>query len=130
MNELVYATKNLNTYGVYVDSANSWNKPLRTVSKIEIPGRSGDLIIDEGTFNNVTVAYRCFMMTNFKQNYMDLMAWLGSLAGYQRLEFNGDPDVYRMARIQTDVNPITSAFLRQGSFSLSFDCKPQRWLKT
>ena len=129
MNELVFASKNLNQFGLYVDSANSWNKPLRTVTKVQIPGRSGDLVIDEGTFNNVTIAYRCFMMTNFVQNFTDLMAWLGSQPGYQRLEFTGDPQFYRMARIQTDVNPTTTAFLRHGNFTLSFDCKPQRWLK-
>ncbi len=129
MNELIYAGKNLTTeFGCMVDSVNSWVKPERSVDSVEVPGRDGDLIIDKGRFQNVTVPFRCFMMTGWRDNYLDLMNFLGSKTGYNRLEFNGDPNIFRMARILTNVSPNPTAFLRHGNFILSFDCKPQRWL--
>ena len=130
INELVFAGRHLKEFGVVaVDSIDSWDKPQRKVTKIAIPGRSGDLLIDEGAYENVTVPYRCTILNNFKVNYLNLMSYMAAQCGYQRLEFSGDPNVYRMARLQTEVKPEPSPLIRHGSFTLTFDCKPQRWLK-
>ena len=129
MHEIVYAGKNLSEFGAFIDSASSWTKPAKKVTKIAIPGRDGDLLIDEGSYANVTVPFRIIIPKNFTTNYTNLMSWISAVSGYAALEYTGDPMVYRMARIQTDVDPTTQAFLRHGSFTLSFDCKPQRWLK-
>ena len=131
INELVYAGRNLKEYGVLaVDSIEAWGKPLRKVTKIAIPGRSGDLLIDEGAYENVMIPYRCTIPFDFKKNYLNLMVFLLAQKGYQRLEFSGDPMIYRMARLQTDVVPEPGPFLKYGTFTLFFDCKPQRWLKS
>lgn len=130
-NELVFAGTNLIEFGVrQVDSIDAWNKPLRKVTKVTVPGRNGDLLIDEGAFNNVPVPYKLIIPENFRQNYLNLSAWLSSFGGYERLEFSGDPNVYRIARVQSDFSPMASAFIRMGTVVVSFDCKPQRWLKT
>ena len=131
INELVYADRNLKEFGIIaVDSIEAWEKPLRKVTKIAIPGRSGDLLIDEGAYENVTIPFKCIVLRDFKKNYLNMMSFLLAQNGYQRLEFSGDPMIYRMARLQTDVMPTPGAFLQYGSFILSFDCKPQRWLKS
>lgn len=131
MHNLYYAGKDLTSdFSTFVDSVDSWVKPERDVTEFEIPGRNGSLIQDGKRFKNVTVPYRCFIMRDWKRNYLNLMAFLGSKPGYNRLEFSGDPDVYRMARIMTNVLPSPTAFLRHGNFTLPFDCKPQRFLKS
>lgn len=130
-NELVFNGINLADYGVeQVDSINAWAKPAKKITKIAIPGRSGDLLIDEDAYENVPVPYKCIMPRKFKDRYLALMSMLASVTGYKRLEFSGDPNVYRMGRIETAVQPNPSAFLRFGTFTLAFDCQPQRWLKS
>jgi len=130
-NELVFAGTNLIEYGVrQVDSIDAWVKPLRKVSKVVIPGRDGDLLIDEESFENVVVPYKLIIPNNFKENYLALSDWMSGIGDYQRLEFSGDPNVYRMARIQSDLSPVVGAFIRSGTVTVSFDCKPQRWLKS
>lgn len=130
-NELVFNGVNLADYGVeQVDSIDAWSKPAKKITKVAVPGRNGDLLIDEDAYENVPVPYKCIMPRRFKNRYLALMSMLVAVSGYKRLEFSGDPDVYRMARLETDVQPNISAFLRFGSFTLAFDCKPQRWLKS
>lgn len=130
-NYLVYAERNLIEFGVLqVDSIDAWPKPLRKLTKVSVPGRNGDLLIDEGTFENVTIPYKLIIPYGFRQNYLNLASFLCSIAGYKRLEYSGDPEVYRMARVQNDLQPTAGAFIRNGSFVVSFDCKPQRWLKS
>lgn len=130
-NELVFAGVNLRAYGVdQVDSIDAWRKPLRKVTKIAVPGRNGDLIVDGDSYENVVVPYKCTMPSRAKENYLELLAYLGSFGGYERMEFSGDPNYFRLARLQTDVSPDFKAFLRFGSFVLSFDCKPQRFMKS
>lgn len=130
-NELVFAGTNLIEYGVrQVDSIDAWAKPLRKVSKIVIPGRDGDLLIDEESFENVVVPYKLIIPNNFKENYLALSDWMSGFGDYQRLEFSGDPNVYRMARFQSDLSPVAGAFIRSGTVIVSYDCKPQRWLKS
>lgn len=130
-NELVFAGTNLIEYGVrQVDSIDAWAKPLRKVTKVVVPGRNGDLLMDEGAFENVVVPFKLIIPMNFRENYLALSAWMSGFGDYQRLEFSGDPNVYRMARFQSDLNPIASAFIRMGTVTVSFDCKPQRWLKS
>lgn len=130
-NELVFNGINLADYGVeQVDSIDAWAKPSRKYTKVAVPGRNGDLLIDEGAYENVPVPYRCVMPKNFKDNYLALMSMLTSFGGYKRLEYSGDPEVYRMGKLETAVQPIPSSFLKFGTFPLSFDCQPQRWLKS
>ena len=130
-NELVFAGTNLIEYGVrQVDSIDAWVKPLRKVTKIAVPGMNGDLLMDEEAFENVVVPYKLIIPNNFRENYLALSAWMSGFGDYQRLEFSGDPDVYRMARFQSDLNPVAGAFIRMGTVTVSFDCKPQRWLKS
>ena len=130
-NELVFNGINLADYGVtQVDSIDSWAKPSRKYTKVAIPGRNGDLLIDEESYENVPVPYRCIMPNNFKENYLSLLSMLTSFGGYKRLEYTGDPQHFRMGKLETAVQPIPRAFLRFGTFPLSFDCMPQRWLKS
>ena len=42
-------------YGVFISGTGTFNKPERRVKKFTVPGRNGDLTIDEGAFNNLTI---------------------------------------------------------------------------
>ena len=49
--------KSLFDFGVIVTNSPEWVVPQRDVTSVSIPGRSGDLIIDNGRYNNLSIPY-------------------------------------------------------------------------
>lgn len=115
--------------GIYVSGSGTFNSSERDMEKIEVPGRSGDLLIDKKRYKNVTVTYPAFIRTKFKDLTDLARMWLLSDPGYKRLEDTYHPDEYRMARFAGPIDFDVKFQNRAGECSLSFDCKPQRYLK-
>lgn len=119
------------TYGVYITGEAVYNAPERDVEMITIPGRSGSFALDNGRFENIEVSYPAGIYADteadFRQAISDFRNFLCSRKGYVRLQDEYNPDEYRMAVYKSglDVDP---AMLRAGEFTITFDCKPQRWL--
>lgn len=119
------------TYGVYITGEAVYNAPERDVEMITIPGRSGSFALDNGRFENIEVSYPAGIYADteadFRQAISDFRNFLCSRKGYVRLQDEYNPDEYRMAVYKSglDVDP---ALLRAGEFTITFDCKPQRWL--
>ena len=119
------------TYGVYITGEAVYNAPERDVEMITIPGRSGSFALDNGRFENIEVSYPAGIFAeteaDFRQAISDFRNFLCSRKGYVRLQDEYNPDEYRMAVYKSglDVDP---AMLRAGEFTITFDCKPQRWL--
>lgn len=120
--------------GIYVDSSLSFNKPKKNVETFTIPGRNGSLIIDEGTWGNVMITYPAFIKETqgltFREIFQRLIRQLAPLSGYQRIETDYEPNYYRLGRVIVPEAPNTARLNRDGRFNLSFDCKPQRFLKS
>lgn len=104
--------------------------PARRYQVTQIPGRSGDLLFDEGSFGNVTQDYEIYVREAYGstfQNSCRLAAeWLLFPSGYQRLEDSYDPDTFRLAYF---VGPkdVSNALNRLGRTTISFNCKPWRY---
>lgn len=121
-----------NTYNVYVSKYPDYQIPKRAVNKISVPGRNGDLIQDTKAYNNFQKEYEIYF--NAKANgfhYVahQLAAWLGSVGGYARLEDTYDTTVYLMARVD-DPERLNNWMNYMGRTTITFDCKPQRFLKS
>jgi len=114
--------------GIYVDAAVSFNKPAKRVTRQNIPGRNGALIIDEGTFDNVLISYPVFEKNTFPAEFDAIVNWLASLEGYQRIECSNDPGHFRLGRFVVPEAPTAKRLNKDGYYTLTFDCKPQRWL--
>ena len=114
--------------GIYVDAAVSFNKPAKRVQSISVPGRNGNLIIDEGAFDNVLISYPVFEKSSFPMEFDSIVNWLASLEGYQRIECSNDPTHFRLGRFVVPQTPTSKRLNRDGYYQLSFDCKPQRYL--
>lgn len=115
--------------GMAITGSGTYNAPERDVTLISIPGRNGDLIRDNGRFKNITVSYPISVATDFPANAAAIRAWLLSIGGYKRLEDDYDPDHFRLA-LCTGPIAFTPGFLnRSGETTISFNCKPQRFLK-
>ncbi len=130
MNYFTYDGISSLTYGILIEDKNIYDTPVRDYESVEVPGRNGDLTIDNGRYKNIPIGYKCGIGVNFKQNINGFKAWLMSKRGYKRLEDSYENDYFRMARVKSSLNP--EVFLKgvSGHFEVMFDCKPQRFLKT
>ena len=44
-------------FNVMIDGASSWPKPARRSDTVQVPGRNGDLLYDDGAWENVEITY-------------------------------------------------------------------------
>lgn len=120
-------------YGVYITGEAVFNAPTRRVNMIQIPGRNGLFAQDEGSFDNLTVTYPAGLFGVTEADFADAISnfrnALCSRIGYHRLEDDYNPDEFRMAVYKEGLE-VTPATLKAGEFTISFECKPQRWLKS
>lgn len=128
--QLTFGGKSLTDFDTFFDGSQLFITPQKSVEKVSVIGRNGDLIIDNNRFENVTIPVNCFIRTNFQENYAGLMNYLLSRKGYQKLETSNEPDIYRMAQFVASIEPNTGAWNNSGQFTLEFDCKPEKWLKS
>lgn len=129
MHKLWYAGECSMDYGLYISGDQAFDAPERDVENIQIDGRNGDLIIDKGRYKNITIAYPCFIRDRFRVHSGNARAWLCAPIGYQRLEDTYNRDYFRQARFYGPLN-FDVHLLRAGECEITFDCKPQRFLKS
>lgn len=129
MNCLIFNGYDLRDYGMYVSGNKTFDSPKKEYTKISIPGRSGDLVSFNGRYSNVTLSYDAILISDYERNAAAIRSILLSADGYCRLEDSYHKDEYRMAMFAGPLN-FDSIFLEAGQTVLSFDCKPQRWLKS
>ena len=127
----VYNGKKSSDFDVWTPSLEGLSTPQKRYTEIEVQGRNGNLIIEDGTFMNQKLTLKdCFTYQNVSENIKGLTSFLNRQKGYQRLELSWLPDEYRMAQFVGGINTTIGDWERFGKFDLSFNCKPQRFLKS
>lgn len=119
--------------------------PGRSYTSFNIAGKNGASIIDNNYFDNIEITYSMILdaskkYTSFeasKKNTLfsdiasKIASWLNpvnvSKNGYYKLIESHDPTHFRWAKPKGDIS-ITNAFYKAGSFEITFDCMPQRFL--
>ena len=129
MHSLIFGGVDSAFFNVYISGGGTFSAPQRDVEVVSIPGRNGDLIIDNGRWRNIEVRYPAFIPSGFKSNIDAFRAAICRKTGYQRLEDTYHPDEYRMAMLSAGVDPSTKYMNQSASMDLVFNCKPQRFLK-
>lgn len=127
---VIFDSKSLTDFGVYVSGEGTFSSPEREYETVEILGRSGDLHIDKKRYLNVEITYPSFILEDLRKNMADLRGFLLGKAGYRRLEDTYHPDEYRLADFKGPIDVSDVLWLDAGRFDLTFDCKPQRYLKS
>ena len=131
-NSLVFGGVSSADYGIYITGEAVFNAPKRAVETVSVPGRNGDIIIDQGHWENIEVTYPAgtFGMseTEFRTALSDFRNAIVSQLGYQRLSDTYHPDEYRMGTYVEGLEVNTKSHNKAGEFDLIFNCKPQRWL--
>lgn len=129
LHNLIFAGKQSKDYGLFISGSGTYNAPERDVTAVSVPGRNGDLILDNGRWHNISVSYPAFIVHNFNENAETIRAWIAGAIGYQQLEDDYHPDFYRLARYSGNIDWDMAALNIAGQTTLTFDCKPQRFLK-
>lgn len=126
---LTYAGKSLSDFGVWWDNSQVFSKPAKLFDSYSIPNRNGALFASLNKYENIQIEYSCFIKEDFAKNYSELIDYLTSFDTYQELANSVEPNTYRMALFKADLTVETGQFLKDGMFTLVFDCKPQMFLK-
>ena len=104
--------------------------PSRKHEKVSVPGRNGDILIQQDAFENVSQRYEIYIsaeQTRFTPISHKVAEWL-CVKGYQRLEDSYFLDTFRLAAFQGGLE-IENILNRFGRATIEFDCKPQRFYK-
>lgn len=128
---LTYAGRSTKEFGIFISGEGTFSSPERNTSSQEVPGRNGALLFDMGNYKNIPVKYPSFIINGLPTRIRDFLNFAGAQIGYQRLEDTYHPYEFRMAKFKTNPSIDTAGYMnRSGKFTLEFDCKPQRFLKS
>lgn len=132
-NFLIIDGKHSYDFNLYISGDGTYLSPEKNVDEVTIPGRNGTLLFEEGesgqSYKNVDVTYKAFIFPDFDQNITKLRSYLLTRQGYFRLEDTYHPDEFRLASFKEDIDPDMHRTLYTGEFDITFNCKPQRYLK-
>ena len=128
---LTYAGRSTKEFGIFISGEGTFSSPERNTSSQEVPGRNGAILFDMGNYKNMPVKYPAFIIKGLPTRIRDFLNFAGAQIGYQRLEDTYHPYEFRMAKFKTNPSIDTAGYMnRSGKFTLEFDCKPQRFLKS
>ena len=116
--------------GIYLQKPIVFSEAVPNIESKTIPGRNGDLIFETGSYKNRSGSASCFCLQEDVEGAVSSAGrFLMRKKGYRRLETSDDPNHYWMARVEN--SPQMEMRIRVlAPFDISFDCKPQRFLKS
>lgn len=131
-NSIIFGGIDSADFGIYISGEGVFDAPKRAVEMVTVPGRSGDVAIDQGRWENIEVTYPGFNreddLATFAQRLSDFRNALASQIGYQQLSDTFHPNEYRMALFVDGLEIDPVKYNTASTFEIKFDCKPQRWL--
>lgn len=118
------------TIGIVLQKPIEFSAPVPIVEKVSVPGRSGDLVYETGAYKNRTAKAACYCIDTdeVEMKIRAVNKFLFSKSGYRRLETSDDPYHFWLARVSSGAR-LEQRLRRLAPFEISFDCKPQRFLK-
>lgn len=118
----------LTDLGVYVQKKDVFSSASPDVTAQTVPGRSGDLLIDNGRWKNGKVSYTCAILSkDFEAAARKIRAALASRGKtYRKLADTYDTGYFRLAAILSEIK-ITQNKFHDGIFTVEFNSKPFRY---
>lgn len=118
----------LATYGVYISGGGTFSAPEKEYTWYSVPSRNGDILGLNRRLLNIKVTYDCFIYTNFDTNIANLRNFLLSRDGFVRISDDYHTGEFRKGVYEGPFEPSITQKLDAGSFQLTFNCMPQRYL--
>ena len=129
-NSLIFDGINSADYGVILSGGGTYATPERDVTVVSVPGRNGDVILDNGRYNNIQIVYTAGISKGFETKFLPFIGALKAVKGYAKLFDSYHPEEFRLASFRSELVPEVGTIMRSGKFELVFDCMPQRFLKS
>ncbi len=127
---LVFKEQSSLDLGLYISEKGSYKGASRDITYTSVPGRSGDLITDNGRYKNITIPYKMTLLNTTEQEFCDLAhrikGWLLAEAGYFPLWDSYDSKYFRLASYSDEVD-VEQELRELGSLDLDFECKPYKY---
>lgn len=140
INYFVYNGNDSRDFGILIRTKNTYDAPQRDLNFISVPGRDGDLIIDNGKHPNVNINYGIMLVAptlnsleknpnlNLAAASRTLKQMLYSSFNYYELTDSYDPDYFRLACFSGDLSWETKN-TNVAYSEIKFSCKPYRYRK-
>ena len=129
-----YKGKSSKDFCLKIKEINNLSSPSRALETHVVPGRNGELIIDNGHYNNFRLQIECFIDGRPERNgkelslaeiASELKAWLqGGDFGYSPIELEGE-DFYYEGYCDNSLD-IQELFVNFAEVLITFNCKPYR----
>jgi len=107
--------------GVIVEKKKVYSLPERDITKIHVPGRNGDVLIDSGSYKNVTIAYDCAALS--PEAVRACKRALSAPGGYALLTDKTGQQRLACCKDLIEFDELIPN--RCFKFTVVFDCKPQ-----
>lgn len=132
---IIFNGKSSEDFGLVVEYVPASIHASRRGELITIPGRNGVIVQEDGAHETYTQTYRVWFNSRFTNNQdtfktaREVASWLLEPSGFCRLEDTYEPGYFRFARYagQLEVETVLRQF---GRATLTFECQPQRYLKS
>lgn len=129
----IYNGRSSDDFGIFLTEEPTFITPERQATILQVPGRSGDIVVMEEAWKNydqeLKIGFGAKQGYNVQDEFYEISRWLNSANGYARLELSNEPDVFRMAYTVNGAE-VTNHLNRIGEATLTFNCRPERWLKS
>lgn len=116
--------KSYDECGLYIEKRPAPTIPQRDYTKTHVPGRSGDVIQDNGCFLNVSRTYKVGCPDLFMK--FDKIKKMLAKTGYKKLSDSYDPGFFYYAAV-TEATSFEEELLNVGRANIVFDCEPYKY---
>ena len=148
---LVINGRDSRDFGVYLIDGNIFDYAIREYESYQVPGRNGNVTIDKRRWKNIPVTFKCAAYGNAREKLDMWRAFLLSgmnvireiehastetgtlIPGYHgsyKIETSIEPDIFRIGIISSVSSPELSLQGGGGFVEVTFDCQPQKYLKS
>ena len=128
-NGFTFGDQNSWDFGLRVEKLPAIGSPKRRVTAITVPGRSGNLHIDEGVYESYSQPYECYFHSKEPTAEMThaIRQWLMSDGSPRRLADEYDPKHYHMATFAGPLD-VANILNRYGRCTITFEVDPRAYL--
>lgn len=136
MGEITFNGVTSTSVGIQVAHSPRYVYPEKDSEAVHVPGRNGDIIIDKDSYKNVPREYEITVYDQahpewtYSQRVVKLSNWLHSARGYAKLSDTYDVGYFRKARYVEEAQEIENFINQGGAGTITFDCRPERFLVT
>lgn len=126
-----YRGKSSRDFCLKIKEINNLSSPSRALEAHQVLGRNGELIVDNGNYNNFQLQLTCYIDGRPKRNGKDkslaelaseLKAWLQTSFSYSPIVIDGE-EFYYEGYCDNSLD-LKELFTNYGEVLLTFNCKP------